>query len=36
MKKEFPPLFTGGKFATSNDLNTAFGLNSGKVSIFDF
>ena len=34
--KEFPPLYTGGKFSLSKDNKTAFAINNGKVSIFDF
>jgi len=36
MTKEFPPLYTGGKFALSKDFKSAFALNNGKVSIFKF
>jgi U3 small nucleolar RNA-associated protein 13 len=36
MTKEFPPLYTGGKFALSKDFKNAFALNNGKVSIFEF
>lgn len=36
MTKEFPPLYTGGKFALSKDFKSAFALNNGKVSIFEF
>ena len=36
MTKEFPPLYTGGKFSLSKDLKTAFALNNGKVAIFEF
>ena len=36
MTKEFPPLYTGGKFAISKDFKHAFALNNGKITIFDF
>lgn len=36
MTKEFPPLYTGGKFVTSKDFKLAFALNDGKVTIFQF
>jgi WD40 repeat protein len=35
IKKEFPPLHTGGKLCLSSDFKTAFALNECKVSIFD-
>ena len=36
MTKEFPPLYTGGKFAISKDFKSSFALNNGKITIFDF
>ena len=36
MTKEFPPLYTGGKFSISKDFKHAFALNNGKIAIFDF
>jgi len=36
MTKEFPPLYTGGKFTLSKDYRFAFALNSSKVTIFEF
>lgn len=35
LKKEFPPLYTGGKFLLSKDSSKCFALNDNRVSIFD-
>ncbi len=35
MKKEYPPLYTGGKFTISKDNALGFALNDNKVSIFE-
>lgn len=34
LKKEFPPLYTGGTFSVHG--SRAFALNDGKVSIFNY
>lgn len=35
LSKEFPPLYTGGKFLLSKNHTRAFALNDSKVSLFD-